>query len=135
MSPEPAQAPTPKRCRVLLIEDHADTRDSLTILLTRRGHLTLPAANCHDARQIADAVLASRMTIDLIIGDVGLPDGDGVALMAELKDRLGCPAIALTGHGMGRDLDRCTGAGIECHLLKPVGVGQLEAQMRRVAAC
>jgi CheY-like chemotaxis protein len=71
----------------------------------------------------------------LVIGDIGLPDGDGIALMCELKIKLNCPAIALTGRGMTADIQRCADAGIDRHLLKPVGVLELENVMSNLAGC
>jgi CheY-like chemotaxis protein len=77
----------------------------------------------------------ARQSLDLVISDIDLPDGDGVELMCLVKDRLRCPAVALTGHGMGGDVRRCAEAGIDRHLLKPVGVLQLEREMKHLADC
>ena len=93
------------------------------------------AGNCADARAAVDRATRQGSTIDLVIGDIGLPDGDGVELMAQLKRRLSCPVVALTGHGMTADLQRCADAGIDRHLLKPVGVAELNTEMERVAGC
>ena len=125
----------PKRCCVLLVDDHADTLDSLTILLTRKGHLVLPAKDYATALLVADMTITAGIKVDLIISDVGLPDGDGVELMCELKRRLGCLTVALTGHGMTDDVQRCADAGVDRHLLKPVGAAQLDTEMRRLAGC
>jgi CheY-like chemotaxis protein len=124
-----------RRCTILIVEDHVDTIDLLRRLLTRQGHTVLLAANCAAALAVADRAIGDGSTVDLIIGDIGLPDGDGILLMSELKRRLGCPVVALTGHGMTSDLRRCADAGIDRHLLKPVGVAELNAEMERVAGC
>ena len=125
----------PKSCTVLLVDDHADTLNSLTVLLTRKGHLVLPAKDYSTALSVADMAVTAEVKVDLIISDVGLPDGDGVELMRELKRRLGCPAVALTGYGMTEDVQRCADAGIDRHLLKPVGAAQLDTEMRHLAGC
>jgi CheY-like chemotaxis protein len=130
-----ATTPRRRRCNILIVEDHFDTIDLLRRLLTRHGHTVLMAVSCAEARAAVDRAAARSETIDLVIGDIGLPDGDGVELMAELKRRLGCPVVALTGHGMTADLQRCADAGIDRHLLKPVGVMELNTEMERVAGC
>ena len=125
-----------RRCTILVVEDHFDTIDMLRRLLTRQGHTVLMAGSCADAWAAVDrAARQGSATIDLVIGDIGLPDGDGVQLMADLKRRLHCPVVALTGHGMTADLQRCADAGIDRHLLKPVGVAELNSEMERVAGC
>ena len=131
--PDPA-APAP-RCVVLLVDDHADTLAMLCRLLRSQGHAVLDCADCAAARAAAEAALARGERVDVIIGDISLPDGDGVDLMCALKTRLGCVAIALTGHGMEEDVQRCAEAGIDRHLLKPVGVRELDASIRNLAGC
>jgi DNA-binding response OmpR family regulator len=113
---------------VLLIEDHADTREMLGKVLTKLGHRALIATCCADAR----AVAVDPKTVDLILGDVGLPDGDGVALLQELKQRFGCRVAALTGYGQQVDVDRTTAAGVDWHLTKPVEILDLRAVLARV---
>ena len=63
--------------------------------------------------------IASREVFDLLISDIGLPDGNGCDLMAELRDRQGLVGIALTGYGMDEDVDRSQAAGFSAHLSKP----------------
>jgi CheY-like chemotaxis protein len=64
---------------------------------------------------------------DLIISDLGLPDGDGHKLMAELHDHKGLPGIALTGYGTERDIARSRASGFFAHLTKPVDIHALES--------
>jgi CheY-like chemotaxis protein len=124
-----------RRCTVLLIDDHRDTRELVSRLLARHGYTVLSADSCASARVAAEDALAAGTTVDLIIGDIGLPDGDGIELMCALKNRLGCPAAALSGHGTPDVVRRCIDAGIDRHLLKPVGVLELEAEIRQLAGC
>src|SRR6185503_14715606 len=124
------QRPLRPGCSILLVEDHADTLAALSKLLSMRGHVVLTADCCARAMKVAEEAAAKGSPIDLVIGDIGLPDGDGVLLMCELKGRLGCPVIALSGYGMDGDLQRCAEAGIDRHLLKPVGAAQLEKEMK-----
>src|SRR4051812_37046496 len=110
-----------RRLRVLLIEDHADTLETVTLLLRKSGHDVVSAANCAQARAHA----AEPGIIEAIVADIGLPDGDGLDLLVELKQQYNCPTIALTAYGMDADVKRCTAAGVDRHLLKPVGVIEL----------
>jgi DNA-binding response OmpR family regulator len=112
--------------KILLVEDHLDTLETVTLLLRRSGHEVLPTANCAEARSAALA----ETVIEAIVGDLGLPDGDGVDLLVELKKRFGCPTIALTAYGMEADVRRCAAAGIDRHLLKPIGVVELSATLK-----
>jgi CheY-like chemotaxis protein len=119
-----------RRLRILLVEDHADTLETVTLLLRRSGHEVFPAACCAEARTAADSYGA----IEAVVGDLGLPDGDGVELLVELKGRFGCPTIALTAYGMDADVRRCAAAGIDRHLLKPIGVVELTAALQALAS-
>jgi CheY-like chemotaxis protein len=115
--------PTPvsRRLRVLLIEDHADTLETVTLLLRKSGHDVVTASCCAEARAHA----AQPGAIEAVVADLGLPDGDGLDLLVELKRQYNCPTIALTAYGMDADLKRCSAAGVDRHLLKPVGVIEL----------
>lgn len=84
--------PQPRQCRVLLVDDHADTRDLLERLLSRRYEVATAA--CYDsALEAAAAALP-----DIVVTDIGLPGRDGLTLMRELHERYDIPGIAVTGH-------------------------------------
>ncbi len=100
---------------ILLIDDHADTLWSLTRLLVRRGYTVTTAATCAEAR-----THAAQTAFDLIISDLGLPDGSGHDLMREIRQSHATPAIALSGYGMESDVSHTKDAGFELHLTKPV---------------
>jgi CheY-like chemotaxis protein len=106
--------------RILIVDDHADTRDCVAHLLRRLGYATVTADCCDAARAAARA-----SEFDAIVGDVGLPDGDGVALMEELKARYGIPCVALTGHVMTHDVCRYQYSNLDAYLAKPTGVSEL----------
>jgi two-component system CheB/CheR fusion protein len=63
--------------------------------------------------------------LDVIVGDVGLPDGDGVELMQAVMRRYDCRAVALTGWGGPDDLRRYAAAGIARTLVKPINIESL----------
>ncbi|HTO04525.1 MAG TPA: response regulator, partial [Opitutus sp.] len=107
--------------RILLVEDHAATRIALARLLSRRKHEVSTAASVAEARQ-----LGRTQTFDLLITDIGLPDGSGYELMGELHDLHGLKGIAMTGYGMDEDVERSTKAGFSAHLMKPVKMQTLE---------
>ncbi len=106
---------------ILLVEDHEITRKVLAHLLTRRKYKVATADSVASARQ-----LARQGNFDVLISDIGLPDGNGNDLMKELKETYGLKGIALTGYGMEEDISRGKVAGFVTHLIKPVRVESLE---------
>ena len=113
--------------RILLVEDHRPTLRTLTQLLTHRKYEVIGAANLSDARN-----LAQENNFELLISDIGLPDGSGYDLMAELRDRPGLIGIALTGYGMESDVIRSQAAGFATQLTKPVSVHALDSALASV---
>lgn len=114
-------AVSPATRRILLVEDHEETRATLVRLLENRGHAVAGVATSAAARERTAAG-----EFDLVISDLGLPDGDGHTLMAELRDSYGLPGIALSGYGMEEDLMRSRQSGFFTHLTKPVDIHALE---------
>ena len=112
---------------VLLVEDHADTRDVLVKLLRRWGHLVTEAAT------VASAVsLLRKDQFDVLLRDIGLPDGDGLEVLAESKRC--CSArlnVALTAHGNAEDRDRGIRAGFHHYLTKPFDAARLKTVIAR----
>jgi PAS domain S-box-containing protein len=113
--------PSVRSARILLVEDHEPTRITLAHLLTRRQYKVLAARSAAEARDIS-----AREKVDLVISDVGLPDGNGNELMKELWERFGLKGIALTGYGMEHDVEDSLASGFVTHLIKPVNVRSLE---------
>ena len=126
--PAPAAAAAPGSLRILLVEDHADTAEAMADLLDVRGHRVTLAANVTAALTAAEAAGGG---FDLVISDLGLPDGSGQDLMRELRRRWALPGIALSGYGMEEDLRRSREAGFALHLTKPVNLQALEDAIRR----
>jgi PAS domain S-box-containing protein len=120
----------PGAIHILLVEDHEPTRAVLAQLLTRRRYQVRAAASIAEAR-----ALARKYEFQLLISDIGLPDGDGFELMKELRARnQQLQGIALTGYGMDRDIARSLEAGFAHHLVKPVRVESLERALASVVA-
>lgn len=120
--PEPAQRPL----RLLVVEDHAPTRDVLTALLQVARHQIKTAGDVATARRLAETHV-----FDLVLSDLGLPDGSGLDLMIELREQYGLEGIAVSGYGMEEDLRRSRDAGFREHLVKPVSLDQLSAAIAR----
>lgn len=121
-APLPPAAGVPTARRILLVEDHEQTRSILVQLLEHRGHRVIGVTTSAAARESA-----ASGECDLVISDLGLPDGDGHALMIELRDAYGLPGIALSGYGMAEDMVRSRQSGFFTHLTKPVDIHALEA--------
>jgi CheY-like chemotaxis protein len=81
------------------------------------------------ANSVQSALAALRSTdIDLLISDIGLPDGTGHDLVMNAhRLRPGLSAIALSGFGMDADLRRSAQAGFHAHLTKPISLDRLQA--------
>ncbi len=124
-SPAPNSAPSVASLRLLLVEDHESTIKTLTLLLQRDGHRVVAA------RTVALALeAAAHNPFDLVISDLGLPDGTGNELMEKLRADYGLRGIALSGYGMEEDLRRSRQAGFAAHIVKPIPI----ADLRRVIA-
>lgn len=106
---------TARPLRILLVEDHGITAKILQTVLAAEGHTVESAGDMATALEMAEPGV-----YDLMISDLGLPDGSGHDLMRELRRR-GCqfPAIALSGYGQEEDLRRSREAGFAAHLTKP----------------
>jgi len=112
--------------RVLLVEDHASTSDVLARLLRRAGHTVQIAHNLDEARKFL-----TEGKFDLLISDLGLPDGSGMELMSGVRSS-GIRGIALSGYGMEQDVRACHDAGFDEHLTKPVDWARLRTVVQQL---
>lgn len=104
---------------ILLVEDHDDSLRAMSRLLEHADHEVTCASTVAQARS-----LCARRKFDLLVCDIGLPDGDGWELGA-LARECGIPGVAVTGYGYAADVARSREAGFAEHLTKPVSAGQL----------
>jgi hypothetical protein len=112
---EPAVPRAIKPLRILLVEDHVDTARAMRQLLRADGHAVQLAGDIATALK-----LSSTHEFDLLLSDLGLPDGDGVDLMRALRrEGSSVRGIALSGYGQDQDLVRSKEAGFAAHLIKP----------------
>jgi CheY-like chemotaxis protein len=125
----PRPAADPRRLRMLLVEDHPSTLAALERLLKAVGH------EVHGVSCVTDALQATRNShYDLVISDLGLPDGTGYELMHQLRVRHNLRGIALSGFGMEEDITRSREAGFADHLVKPIDLQKLQAAIERAVS-
>src|SRR6266567_2574534 len=117
-----------KSLRILLVEDHGDTRHTLSRLLTHFGHQISVAENTQSALEI----MASQK-FDVVLCDIGLPDGSGYEVISQAKRKQPVKAVAITGFGTEEDIRRGKEAGFDFHLVKPVDFHELRNVLEQVA--
>ena len=124
----PLETARRRSLRILLVEDHPDTAEQLTRLLTRAGHKVSCVAS------VKEALAHGRNGgFDILISDLGLPDGSGYDLMRDLARSQHIPGIALSGFGMKEDVENSIAAGFARHFTKPVDWHELQTEILKVA--
>jgi two-component system, sensor histidine kinase len=118
--------------KVLIVEDHDDSRTTLRMLLAMaHGHTVLEAADGYSAIQTA-----LRERPDAALVDVGLPGLDGYQVARRIREATGPDAIfliALTGYGSDEDREKAKDAGFDMHLIKPVDSAELARVLASMA--
>jgi PAS domain S-box-containing protein len=128
VEPETTQRPH-KPLRILVVEDHRDTRRTLARLLSHFGHQIAVADSVESALR-----MFRSQQFDAIVSDIGLPDGTGYEIIKQAKQRYPVKAIALTGFGMDADLVRSKAAGFDFHLTKPVDFAELRTVLGEISS-
>ena len=118
-----------RRLRILVVEDHSDTLQALSRLLSHFGH----EISLADGAQNALNILGSK-EFDVVLCDIALPDGNGYDVIAEAKRRRPVKAVALTGFSANEDIQRGKEAGFDFHLTKPVDFHELRSVLGQIAA-
>jgi len=113
--------------RILLVEDHTDTRQMLERLLKRYGYQVDTAEDVRTARE-----RIQNMKFDLLVSDIGLPDESGLDLLRSIDQNQAMPAIALSGFGTESDLRKSREAGFAEHLVKPIDFQHLREAIKRL---
>jgi PAS domain S-box-containing protein len=108
-----------RRLRVLVVEDDVDSADAMGTVLTLRGHEVVVA------HSVAEGLAYGRKAFDVLVSDIGLPDGTGTELMATLRQRGDLRGIAISGFGTPEDVRHSLEAGFERHMTKPVHLDEL----------
>lgn len=124
-SPDGRAILQPVHHRVLLVEDDPDTSAMLEMLLRGEGHDVSIASNLHEALLQADGGW------DVVLSDLGLPDGSGLDVARRMRSAVPRPRlIALSGYGSPRDIAGSHEAGFDEHLVKPLDFGLLRDLLR-----
>src|SRR5579863_2372489 len=117
----------PRGAAILIAEDHVDTAEVMTRLLCNLGH---QAESCGT---LAEALVRIRQRhFDLIITDVGLPDGTGIELLHHIREQSSIPAIAMTGYATETYKTEYEKAGFNGYLTKPVSFDRLDAMISQL---
>ncbi|RZI98782.1 MAG: response regulator [Rubrivivax sp.] len=118
----------PSRMRVFIVENHDDTRNILSMLMSAMGHDVRSVGSMQEALE-----QLPKADADVLLSDIGLPDGDGWELMRRLHLDHPVYAIAMSGYGMAEDRERSLAAGFRYHLVKPMDIEKLEALLAEAA--
>ena len=124
-APAASGRPRLERLSILVIEDNADTRDVLKLMLEVEGASVETAENGEQGLRAAE-----RLRPDIVLCDIGLPDIDGFEVARRIRARTDLAVsrlIALTGYGQAEDMRQAIKAGFDAHLTKPVNLDQLMA--------
>jgi CheY-like chemotaxis protein len=113
--------------RMLVVDDHDDTRRVVGNLLRIKGHEVFTAYNVSSALEVL-----GHETIDVLLSDIGLPDGTGYELMERAKALQPLTGIAFSGFGMAEDIARALDCGFAHHMIKPLNFEQLESVLRQI---
>jgi CheY-like chemotaxis protein len=116
------------RLRILVVEDHNDTLQALSRLLSHFGHEISLADTAQSALNIIDS-----KEFDVVLCDIALPDGNGYDVVAQAKRKRPVKAVALTGFSASEDIERGKEAGFDFHLAKPVDFHELRAVLGQIA--
>src|SRR5205085_10582957 len=113
--------------RILIVEDHNDTRDALERFLSRSGYGVAVAADLRTALN-----LLQSQPFDAVVTDIALPDGTGYALISEARRRgINVTAIALTAYSYPRGAEEPRVTGFDYYLKKPLDCVKLRSLLRQ----
>ena len=118
-----------RQIRVIVVEDHSDSAEGLKRLLGSAGYKVFVATDMRSALSLASAI-----EFDVLLSDLGLPDGSGWELMKRLSAERRIRGIAFSGHNSPADVQRSTDAGFLAHIPKPLSPQRLFAAIDRAAA-
>ena len=120
--------------KVLLVEDDRELRRTLRDVMTVEGYDVVTAASLTEGLALlqhgGQARSATQASVDLVVLDLGLPDGDGETLLAHLRRRHGTPVIVISARQSDGQKIRLLDSGADDYLVKPFSVGELLARMR-----
>ena len=115
---------------VLLVEDDRELRATLRDALLLEGYKLITAASLSEGIAIATHARSAGNGLDLVLLDLGLPDGDGETLLAQLRKQFNTPVIIISAREKEGQKIRLLDLGADDYLVKPFGIGELLARMR-----
>jgi DNA-binding response OmpR family regulator len=112
---------------ILIVDDSTAVTGALRVLFEETGHDVSVASSIRDA-----VAVAAQRAVDVMLLDLTLPDGDGLSVLTELQARSLQPKVtaALTGRAEPEIAARCTAAGCQAVLVKPVPIADLLRRIR-----
>ncbi|HEY0992064.1 MAG TPA: chemotaxis protein CheB [Kofleriaceae bacterium] len=117
-------AKTPRRCRLVVVEDQQDAREMLRVLLEKRMHIVIEAADGAHGIEVIE-----REHPDAALVDIGLPVLNGYEVARQVRSRKyldDVVLIALTGYGAHGDVNAAREAGFDYHVCKPAELSRIE---------
>lgn len=121
--------PPHRHLQVFIVENHEDTLTSLTHYLTSNGCAVRSAQTMEEALQTLPSVHC-----DVLISDIGLPDGDGWELLRRARLEPHVYTVAMSGFGQNTDRAKSEAAGYRKHLLKPIVPDDLDVVLAEASA-
>lgn len=117
-----------QQLQILILDDHEPTAGTLVRLLAKAGHTTVGAN--HPARALE---LVTSQYFDLVISDIGMPDIDGWTLLGKIRSlQPHIRAIALTGYGYPKDVEKSKQVGFDFHITKPAELPALRCAIEQL---
>jgi CheY-like chemotaxis protein len=113
--------------KLLLVEDNQDAAETVVMVLESYGYQVTHVSTCADAIRTAQ-----RESFDIVLTDLGLPDGSGIDVGRALSRSV--PVVALSGYGATPDLQRSAMAGFAGHLVKPAEPQAIHAALQKALA-
>jgi CheY-like chemotaxis protein len=118
-----------KSLRILVVEDHSETLEALSRLLSHFGHEISVADGAQNALNIINS-----NEFDVVLCDIALPDGSGYDVIAEAKRKRPVKAVAISGFAATEDIERGKKAGFDFYLAKPVDFHELRSVLGKISA-
>jgi CheY-like chemotaxis protein len=118
-----------KSLRILVVEDHSETLEALSRLLSHFGHEISVADGAQNALNIMNS-----NEFDVVLCDIALPDGSGYDVIAEAKRKRPVKAVAISGFAATEDIERGKKAGFDFYLAKPVDFHELRSVLGKISA-
>jgi two-component system CheB/CheR fusion protein len=117
-------------CSILLVEDHVDTQRAFAAVLKSWGHTVSTSGSAAGGLNFL-----GDNQVDVVLSDIGLPDSDGYAFIAEARQRTpNMTAIAVSAYFTAADQERGRDAGFDMHFAKPVDLAGLQHVLERVTS-